>query len=102
MPERRFPPPWSIEDLGPCFVVKDSAGQKLSYVYFLACQQKFSPNERTHPMNDGNEDLNQTDEEILRDEVSDEAVESAFVALGGLPTLMHGSYCFTCRPAIGS
>ncbi len=52
-------------------------------------------------MNDGNEDLNQTDEEILRDEVSDEAVESAFVALGGLPTLMSGSYCFTCRPAIG-
>lgn len=52
-------------------------------------------------MNDGNDDLNQTDEEILRDEVSDEAVEAAFVALGGLPTLMHGSYCFTCRPAIG-
>jgi hypothetical protein len=26
-------------------------------------------------MNDGNEDLNQTDEEIARDEVSDEAVE---------------------------
>ena len=31
---RRFPPPWSIEELDACFVVKDSAGQKLAYVYF--------------------------------------------------------------------
>jgi hypothetical protein len=32
---RRFPPPWSIEDLNnACFVVTDSAGQKLAYVYF--------------------------------------------------------------------
>jgi hypothetical protein len=31
---RRFPPPWSVEELDACFVVKDSAGQKLSYVYF--------------------------------------------------------------------
>jgi hypothetical protein len=30
---RRFPPPWSIEDDGACFIVKDSAGQ-LAYVYF--------------------------------------------------------------------
>jgi hypothetical protein len=34
MPERRFPPPWSVEELAACFVVKDSAGQKLAYVYF--------------------------------------------------------------------
>ncbi len=35
MPEpRRFPPPWSVEDISACFVVIDSAGQKLSYVYF--------------------------------------------------------------------
>jgi hypothetical protein len=32
--ERRFPPPWSVEDIGAAFVVKDSAGQKLAYVYF--------------------------------------------------------------------
>jgi hypothetical protein len=25
MPERRFPPPWTIEELDACFVVKDSA-----------------------------------------------------------------------------
>jgi hypothetical protein len=31
-PPRRFPPPWSVEES--CFVVKDSAGQKLAYVYF--------------------------------------------------------------------
>ena len=31
---RRFPPPWSVEDLDACFVVTDSVGQKLAYVYF--------------------------------------------------------------------
>jgi hypothetical protein len=31
---RRFPPPWTIEDIGAAFVVKDSAGQQLAYVYF--------------------------------------------------------------------
>jgi hypothetical protein len=34
MLERRFPPPWSVEEQDVCFVVKDSAGQKLAYVYF--------------------------------------------------------------------
>src|SRR5438094_2037909 len=35
MPEnRRFPPPWLIAELEACFVVIDSAGQKLAYVYF--------------------------------------------------------------------
>jgi hypothetical protein len=27
-------PPWSVEELEACFVVTDSAGQKLAYVYF--------------------------------------------------------------------
>jgi hypothetical protein len=31
---RRLPPPWSIDELEACFVVIDSAGQKLAYVYF--------------------------------------------------------------------
>ena len=32
---RRCPPPWSLEELNDaCFVVIDSAGQKLAYVYF--------------------------------------------------------------------
>jgi hypothetical protein len=29
-----FPPPWSVEDIGAAFVVKDSTGQQLAYVYF--------------------------------------------------------------------
>jgi hypothetical protein len=31
---RRFPPPWSVDELEACFVVKDGAGQKLAYVYY--------------------------------------------------------------------
>jgi K+/H+ antiporter YhaU regulatory subunit KhtT len=34
MPERHFPPPWSVDELEACFVVLDSAGQKLAYVYY--------------------------------------------------------------------
>ena len=34
MAARRFPPPWSVEDIGAAFVVKDSDGQQLAYVYF--------------------------------------------------------------------
>jgi hypothetical protein len=33
-PNRRFPPPWSIEDAGAAFVVKDGSGQKLGYFYY--------------------------------------------------------------------
>jgi hypothetical protein len=29
MAERRFPPPWSVEDIGAAFVVKDGGCQKL-------------------------------------------------------------------------
>jgi hypothetical protein len=31
---RRLPPPWSVEELLTCFVVRDQNGQKLAYVYF--------------------------------------------------------------------
>ena len=35
MTARRFPPPWSIEELNDaCFVVRDHDGQQLAYVYF--------------------------------------------------------------------
>jgi hypothetical protein len=33
-PHRRFTPPWDIEDNGACFIVRDSNGQALSYVYY--------------------------------------------------------------------
>jgi hypothetical protein len=34
MTPRRFPPPWSIEDIGACFLVTDSTGQKLAAIYY--------------------------------------------------------------------
>ena len=34
MANRRFPPPWSVEDIGAAFKVCDSTGQALAYVYF--------------------------------------------------------------------
>jgi hypothetical protein len=40
----------------------------------------------------------QVDEEMtLRDEVSHEALKAAALAApGGFPTLLYGTYCFTC------
>ncbi len=34
MPERRFPPPWSVEDNGAAFIAKDRGGRPLAYVYY--------------------------------------------------------------------
>ena len=34
MTPRRFPPPWSVEELEACYVVRDHDGQALAYVYF--------------------------------------------------------------------
>jgi hypothetical protein len=34
MPERRFPPPWFIEDVGGCFVVKASNNRPLIFIYY--------------------------------------------------------------------
>jgi hypothetical protein len=34
VPERRFPPPWTVDELAECFIVRDANGQALSYVYF--------------------------------------------------------------------
>jgi hypothetical protein len=31
---RRFPPPWSVEDLGGCFVVKASNDRPLVFIYY--------------------------------------------------------------------
>jgi hypothetical protein len=31
---RRFPPPWTVEETDACFIIKDSGGQQLAYVYF--------------------------------------------------------------------
>jgi hypothetical protein len=32
-PARRFPPPWSVDELDACFVVRDHSGQALAYLY---------------------------------------------------------------------
>jgi hypothetical protein len=32
MTERRFPPPWSVEETDACFIVRDGNGQALTYV----------------------------------------------------------------------
>jgi hypothetical protein len=32
--QRRFPPPWTIDENAECFVVRDATGQALSYFYF--------------------------------------------------------------------
>jgi hypothetical protein len=34
VPPRRFPPPWSVEDISAAYVVKDGSGQQLAYVYY--------------------------------------------------------------------
>jgi hypothetical protein len=33
-PKRRFPPPWTVQDIGAAFVIKDSNGQKFGYLYY--------------------------------------------------------------------
>jgi hypothetical protein len=33
-PQRRFPPPWTVEELDACFVVRDHNEQTLAYIYF--------------------------------------------------------------------
>jgi hypothetical protein len=34
MPKRRFPPPWSVEDVGGSFVVKASNERPLVFIYY--------------------------------------------------------------------
>jgi len=31
---RRFPPPWSVDDIGGCFVVKTSNNRPLVFIYY--------------------------------------------------------------------
>jgi hypothetical protein len=34
MTPRRFPPPWSVDDIGGCFVVKASNNRPLVFIYY--------------------------------------------------------------------
>ncbi len=42
METRSFPPPWSAEETEACFIVRDTNGQALAYVYY-----KEEPGRRT-------------------------------------------------------
>jgi hypothetical protein len=33
MPERRFPPPWTVDETDAVFIVRDASGQALAYIY---------------------------------------------------------------------
>jgi hypothetical protein len=33
MTSRRFPPPWTVEETAPCFIVRDHNQQALAFVY---------------------------------------------------------------------
>ena len=46
--------------------------------------------------------MSDDDEDAFTDDVSDAALEAASTALGGMPTLMHASYCFTCGSETGT
>jgi len=50
MHNRRFRPPWTIEEYNDaCFVVSDSAAQKLAYVYFEDEPGRRSSGQAAHP-----------------------------------------------------
>jgi len=40
MPQRRFPPPWSVEEQDACFVVRDHAGQALAFTLPVVVEQQ--------------------------------------------------------------
>jgi hypothetical protein len=31
---RRFPPPWTVEEMAACFIVRDHNGPQLAYIYY--------------------------------------------------------------------
>jgi len=37
---RRFPPPWTTDDNGACFVVRDGDGQALAYVFRIIARAR--------------------------------------------------------------
>jgi hypothetical protein len=39
MTDRRFPPPWTLDEHDECFIVRDADGQALGYFYFDEEQQ---------------------------------------------------------------
>jgi hypothetical protein len=48
MTQRRFPPPWKIEEIAGGYVVKDANGQSLAYVYGRESRADAENSERAH------------------------------------------------------
>jgi len=46
MPARRFPPPWTVEDVGGFFVVKASNERPLVFIYYGKAGSLLSPVDR--------------------------------------------------------
>ena len=42
---RRFPPPWSVEEIEACFIVRDANRQALAYVY---CEEELGRRAAAH------------------------------------------------------
>jgi hypothetical protein len=49
MNNRRLPPPWSVEELDACFVVRDYNGQSLASIYndWRRCELRIQRRDRT-------------------------------------------------------
>jgi hypothetical protein len=41
MPTRRFPTPWTLDDNGACFIVRDRNGRALAYVCYAGGMATF-------------------------------------------------------------
>ena len=42
MTEQRFPPPWTIEEMPTCFIVRDANGHALNYTYYFSEEMNLS------------------------------------------------------------
>ena len=49
MSQRRFPPPWSVEETDACFIVRDANRQALAYVY---CEEEPGRRAAAHLLRD--------------------------------------------------
>ncbi len=70
MPARHFPPPWSVEELDACFVVRDRNGQALAYVYFEDKSGRRPDAKRLRTLEDENSKLKR----LLADAMLDNAM----------------------------
>ena len=49
MPQRRFPPPWSVEETDACFIVREATGKELGHFYFQDEPQTPLGRQAAHP-----------------------------------------------------